>query len=102
MCHKSITTLDANGGLQVLRLDSSQSKMQLSTQRMASHSHLSVTEQLQQMNRRSRQEHTPGRDRPKMVRFGIAVNEEDHKEYFEAMKILEGYDFKQERKRIMA
>ena len=29
-----------------------------------------------------------------MVRFGIAVNEEDHKEYFEAMKILEGYDFK--------
>ena len=37
-----------------------------------------------------------------MVRFGTVIEEEDQKEYFEAMRILEGYDFKLERKLIMA
>ena len=36
-----------------------------------------------------------------MTMFGRLVDEDEHKEYFEAMKIFEGRDFKQERKLII-
>ena len=36
-----------------------------------------------------------------MTMFGKLVDENEHKEYFEAMKIFEGRDFKQERKLIV-
>ena len=36
-----------------------------------------------------------------MVRFGMVVDEEEHKEYFEAMKLSEGRDFKLERKNLV-
>lgn len=32
-----------------------------------------------------------------MMRFGMPIDEEDHKEYFEAMKIFDGRDFNKER-----
>ena len=37
----------------------------------------------------------------RMTMFGRLVDEDEHKEYFEAMKIFEGRDFKQERKLII-
>ena len=37
----------------------------------------------------------------RMTMFGKLVDEDEHKEYFEAMKIFEGRDFKQERKLII-
>lgn len=37
----------------------------------------------------------------RMTMFGRLVDEDEHREYFEAMKIFEGRDFKQERKLIV-
>jgi len=40
-------------------------------------------------------------DTMRMTGFGVEVDENDHKEYFEVMKIFEGRDFKQERRKII-
>lgn len=37
----------------------------------------------------------------RMTMFGRLVDEDEHREYFEAMKIFEGRDFKRERKLII-
>lgn len=37
-----------------------------------------------------------------MMRFGMVIDEEEHKEYFDVMKLFEGRDFKKERERMLS